>query len=115
MLDNHIVVTQADGTWVIRAGGAIIGESSRALELSEGTYPFVIYFPREDVEMAFLDETDHKTHCPHKGDANYFTLVTKSGEIENAAWTYESPLADVDRIKGHIAFYVNDRVSVVQI
>lgn len=115
MLDNHIVVTQAAGTWVIRAGGAILGESANALELSEGSLPFVIYFPREDIEMAFLEPTDHKTTCPHKGEASYYSIMAKSGPIENAAWSYENPLLDVERIKDHIAFYVNDRVTVEQI
>lgn len=115
MLDNHITVTRAEGTWVIRAGGAVIGESSRALKLFEGDRPFVIYFPREDVEMAFLDATDHSTHCPHKGDASYFSIIAKSGPIENAAWSYETPLDGVAEIKDHVAFYVGDRVTVEQI
>ena len=71
-MTKHIAIRPADGTWVVRAGGAVIGESSDALELTEGDYPFVIYFPRDDVAMAFLDRTDRKTVCPHKGEASYY-------------------------------------------
>ena len=39
----------AQGTWVVRAGGSVIGESTRALELVQRDWPFVIYFPREDI------------------------------------------------------------------
>jgi uncharacterized protein (DUF427 family) len=52
---EHIRIRRADGTWVVRAGGAVLGESTNALELSESGYPPVIYFPRGDVAMAFLE------------------------------------------------------------
>ncbi|MEL6521978.1 MAG: DUF427 domain-containing protein [Pseudomonadota bacterium] len=111
---DHITITRADGTWVVRAGGAVLGESANALELTEGDYPPVIYFPREDLGMAFLERTDRSTHCPHKGDASYFTIETKSGPWENAAWSYENPKDSVSRIKDHIAFYT-DRVTVERV
>ncbi|MEO0938440.1 MAG: DUF427 domain-containing protein [Pseudomonadota bacterium] len=111
-MTNHITIRTAPGTWTVRAGGAVIAESAAALELSEGDYPSVIYFPRADIAMAFLDATDHSTHCPHKGDASYFSVVTKSTTLENAAWSYENPKEDVARIKDHVAFYPSDTVTV---
>ncbi|MFK7868948.1 MAG: DUF427 domain-containing protein [Roseobacter sp.] len=111
----HINIRKSEGTWTIRAGGAVLGESSNALELSEGDYPAVIYFPRSDIAMAFLDATDKSTHCPHKGDASYYSVVTKSTTLENVAWSYENPKEDMARIKGHLAFYTNGDVTVEQI
>ena len=110
-----IDIRPAGGTWVVRAGGAVLGESTRALELSEGSYPEVIYFPRDDVAMAFLDGTDKTTTCPHKGAASYFSNVTKSTTLENAAWSYETPLTELAEIVGHIAFYSSDTVTVEQL
>ena len=52
---------------------------------------------------------------PHKGDANYYSVVTKSQTLENAVWTYETPKEGVARIKDHLAFYVGDGVAVEQI
>lgn len=115
MNSKRISITTADGKWVIRAGGAILGESDAALDLREGDLPFVIYFPREDIEMAFLDRTDHSTVCPHKGTASYYSIIAKSGPIENVAWSYEDPLEDVARIKGYMAFQVDERVAVERI
>ncbi|MEQ9257844.1 MAG: DUF427 domain-containing protein [Roseovarius sp.] len=112
---TDIRVRKAEGTWTVRAGGAILGESRNALELTEGDYPYVIYFPREDIAMAFLDESDHRTHCPHKGDASYFDIVTKSTTLKNAAWSYETPKEGLERIKGHLAFYATDDVAVERI
>ena len=110
-----ITIRNAPGTWTVRAGGAILVESKSALGLAEGSYPEVIYFPREDVAMAFLDATDKSTHCPHKGDASYFSIVTKSKTLANAAWSYEAPKSDVAEIKDHIAFYASDDVTIEQI
>lgn len=93
----------------------MLGESTNALELREGDYPAVIYFPREDLAMAFMDASDKTTHCPHKGDASYFSVVTKSTTLKDVAWSYEQPKEDVARIKDHVAFYSGDSVTVEQI
>ena len=38
----RIEITPAEGKWVIRAGGAVLGESNAALELREGDMKPVI-------------------------------------------------------------------------
>ncbi len=110
-MSDHIKIRQAPGTWVVRAGGAVLGESTNALELSEGDYPPVIYFPRDDLAMAFLEKTEHTSQCPWKGQASYFSIAAKSGLIENAGWSYETPKDDVAAIRDHIAFG-GERVTV---
>ncbi|SEQ37385.1 DUF427 domain-containing protein [Thalassovita taeanensis] len=114
-MSNHITIRKAEGTWVVRAGGAILGESDNALELTEGDYAPVIYFPREDIAMAFLDPSDQTTHCPFKGDASYFSIVTKSATLTNAVWSYETPKPEAARIANHLAFYTSDKLAVEQI
>ncbi len=109
---DHIKIRPADGTWSVRAGGAVLGESANALELSEGDYPPVIYFPRDDIAMEFLDTSDKSTTCPHKGDASYFSIVTKSTVLKDAAWSYETPKEGVAEIAGYLAFYPSDTVTV---
>ena len=108
---DHIKIRPAAGTWVVRADGAVIGESAEALELSEGSMPPVIYFPRGDIAMAFLEKTDSTTRCPHKGTASYYTVSGPDSDALDAAWSYEDPLSDVAQIKGYLAFYP-DRVTV---
>ncbi|MGK7652360.1 MULTISPECIES: DUF427 domain-containing protein [unclassified Roseovarius] len=110
-----ITIHKAEGTWTVRAGGAVLVESRNALVLAEDGLNDVIYFPREDIAMAFLDESDHRTTCPHKGEARYFSIVTKSKTLENAAWSYEDPKSDVARIKDHLAFYSSDDVTVEKV
>ena len=112
---DHITIRQTSGTWSVRAGGAVLGESDNALELAEGSYPPVIYFPRGDLAMAFLEKSDKVTTCPHKGDATHYSIITKSTELTNAAWSYEDPKDDVAGIKGHVAFYPLETVTVEEI
>ena len=114
-MSDHIKIRKAVGTWSVRAGGAVLGESSNALELSEGDYPPVVYFPRADIAMAFLDRTDHQSHCPYKGDAVYYSVVTKSRTLANAVWSYETPKEAVAEIKGYLAFHPIDEITVEHI
>ena len=112
---NDVKIRAAVGTWTVRAGGAVLAESRNALVLSEDGHPDIIYFPRGDVAMAFLDRTDHASHCPKKGDASYYSIVTQSQTLQNAAWSYEDPIAGVEEIRDHLAFYASDVVTVEQI
>jgi uncharacterized protein (DUF427 family) len=111
----EITIRKLPGKWSVRSGGAILGESTSVLELSEGDLNPVIYFPRSDIAMAFLDMTDKVTHCPHKGDAAHFSIVNKSSVTENAAWSYEDPIPAMAEIKDHVAFYPIESVKVEQI
>ena len=112
MADN-IIIRAAEGKWTVRAGGAVIGESREALELQEGDLPPVIYFPRSDIAMAFLDDSTTVTTCPYKGEARHFCIQTKSTVIEDAAWSYDAPIEDLEQIKGYLAFYA-DKATVAR-
>ena len=34
----------------------------------------VLYVPEADVDSGLLEPTDHRTHCPFKGDASYWSV-----------------------------------------
>ena len=104
-MSDRIEIGPAEGLWVVRAGGAVLGESRNALELRETGHAPVIYFPRADLAMAFLEPSPTRTSCPYKGEASYFSIQTKSTLIEDAAWTYESPKQAAAEVAGHVAFY----------
>ena len=110
-MSDHIKIVATEGTYSIRAAGAVLGESANVLSLHEGDLDPVLYVPRADLAMAFFDKTKHTSFCPHKGEASYFTLQAKSGPIENAAWSYEAPIAGLEEIGGHLAFY-GDKVTI---
>jgi uncharacterized protein (DUF427 family) len=110
---SHITIAPATGTWVARAGGAVIAESRNALALTEGARDPVIYFPRGDAAMALLERTDRATSCPWKGAASYYSILAPEGRMDNVVWSYETPNEDVAAIAGHLAFY--PQVTVEQV
>ncbi|MEM8790620.1 MAG: DUF427 domain-containing protein [Pseudomonadota bacterium] len=110
---TEITIEPANGMVVVRAGGAVIVESSDAVILRESGYDPVYYFPREDASM-FLDASAKRTTCPHKGEASYFHIVTKSGPIEDAAWSYETPINGMEVIRERIAFG-HEKVAVEEL
>lgn len=111
---DYITIRPAEGQWVIRAGGAVLGESEAALELTEGSYPPVIYFPRADIAMAFLEKSTTTSICPHKGPASYFSIIAQNETIKDSVWSYETPLPGVEAIAGYLAFYPN-KVDIEQV
>ncbi len=112
---DHIIIDAAGGTWTVRAGGAVLVESDSALRLREGDHAPVIYFPRDDATMAFLERSDKVTTCPWKGRATHYSIVTKSTVLQDAAWSYEDPKAGMERIAGHLAFYPSETVTIEEI
>lgn len=104
-MTDDIKIRPAGGTWVVRAAGAVLGESRNALELIEGNYPPVVYFPRGDIAMAFLDPSETTSSCPHKGTTSYYSIIAKSGKMKDAAWSYEGPNDAVAQIKDYLAFF----------
>ena len=93
--------------------GNVVAESRRALVLHEAGHAPVHYIPGADVRMEYLSHTAHHSHCPHKGDASYWTLTVGGLSAENAVWSYEDPVEAVAAIKGYMAFYA-DRVDSIE-
>ena len=113
-MTDKMNIVPAEGTWVVRAGGAVLAESGEALELREEGHDPVVYFPRSHVATAFLDRSETVTTCPLKGEAVHFSIVTKSGTIKDAAWSYETPDRDAAAIVNHIAFYP-DKTTIEEV
>jgi uncharacterized protein (DUF427 family) len=113
-MSDGITISEAGGTWVVRGGGAILGESERALRLEETGHDPVIYFPREDIAMAFLEPSATTARSPRKGDATYFSLQTKSVLVADVAWSYENPEGAIAAVGGYLAFDP-DRVAVEEV
>lgn len=111
---EHRVETKRAGVRVqVVFNGEVIADSENAITMEESGYAPVFYVPRRDVKMERLGRTTHRTHCPFKGDASYFT-ISNGRTSENAAWSYEQPFDEVSVIKEHLAFYP-DRVDSITV
>lgn len=109
-----IEIGKATGTWTVRAGGAVLVESKNALSVTENGQNSVTYFPPQDVPMEFLD-AEKMIDQPHWGSVQYFSIVTKSTTLENAAWALTAPAEGLESLKDYVAFYQSDRVTVEKI
>jgi uncharacterized protein (DUF427 family) len=109
--EHTVTVAPFKGRVVVESNGELLAETEHALELREADYPAVYYVPRGDTRMDRLVPTNHKTRCPFKGEASYFSIV---GGAENAVWSYEHPYDEVLAIREHLAFYP-DRVSAIRV
>jgi uncharacterized protein (DUF427 family) len=112
--DHPITITSNPRRVRVSVGGIVVADTTRALTLKEAKYPAVQYVPREDTRMELLRRTDRTTHCPYKGDANYFSIAADGQVIENSIWTYETPFPAMAEISGHLAFYP-DKVKIEEV
>ena len=53
------------------------------------------------------EHTDRTTHCPRKGDAEYWSIVVGDRRIENTVWGYPVPLEGTADLSAYVAFYWN--------
>ena len=112
---KHSVTTQPAKEHVrVTFNGEVIADTHDAVALHESMSsdhvvgPVVYYIPRRDVKMDRLARSSHKTHCPFKGDASYFSI----GDVKDAVWSYEQPYDEMMAIKGRLAFYP-DKVETI--
>lgn len=88
-------------------GEVMVADSCKVLRLSEVGYHIydpVIYFPLEDAELVYLQPATKTTHCPLKGDTQYFNFVHDGTTRNDVAWCYSKPLAFAIRLRDYLAF-----------
>lgn len=102
----------------VRLGGQVIAQSHACLLVQESDHDDRLYFPEADVQWHLLEESDHQTHCPFKGDARYWSLrqdLDPAQEGRNVVWAYPEPFAEVAGLKGYVSFDTDKcQVELVQ-
>lgn len=111
--DHPIIITPNGKRVRVSFAGRVVADTTQALTLKEARYKPVFYIPRADADMSLLKATDHRTHCPYKGDASYFAINAGGRSVENAVWSYEEPFPAMAEIKGYLAFYPS-RVDAIE-
>ena len=83
-------------TW----NGKTIAESDRTVVV-DGNH----YFPIDDVNMEFFEESSTTTVCGWKGTANYYHVKVDGQHNDDAAWVYRTPKPEASEIEGNLAFW----------
>ena len=84
----------------------VIAESEHTV-MVEGNH----YFPEASVKREFISFSNHKTSCPWKGQASYYSVNVNGDVNPDAAWYYADPKEAARNIKGHVAFWKGVQVS----
>jgi len=87
--------------------GVVIADTIESIYLFETGHLPVYYLPKNDIRFDLLEHTDRSTHCPYKGDAEYWSIVLGDRRIDDAVWSYPSPLPDAPDLSAYAAFYWN--------
>jgi uncharacterized protein (DUF427 family) len=95
----------------VEVGGTTIAESTSPRILFETGLPARYYLPKTHVRMDLLTPTESVSHCPYKGQAEYWSVRAGDGVHDDLAWSYRAPFAESQKITGLIAFY-NEKVDV---
>lgn len=110
MNEHRVDIEPGAQRMTARFAGETIADSTRALTVRETGHAPVPYFPVADVRMDLLRATAHRTRCPYKGEASYWTVAAGGQTAENAAWGYRDPIPAAGALKDHVAFYA-DKVA----
>ena len=89
---------------LIRLGGFVVADTSRALRVLETHHAPTYYLPPEDVD-AILRPTMGSSICEWKGLARYYDVIAGAATATRAAWAYDRPTPRFADLAGHIAFY----------
>jgi uncharacterized protein (DUF427 family) len=84
----------------------VIAESDDTV-LLEGNH----YFPESTLKREFVTFSNHKTTCPWKGQASYYSLLVNGELNSDAVWYYADPKGDAETIKGRVAFWKGVKVG----
>ncbi len=95
----------------VEVGGTAIAESTSPRMLFETGLPVRYYMPKTHVRMELLTPTESVSHCPYKGQAEYWSVRARDGVHYDLAWSYRAPFAESQKIAGLIAFY-NEKVDI---
>jgi uncharacterized protein (DUF427 family) len=89
-------------TW----NGTVIAESSDTV-LVEGNH----YFPESALKREYISFSNHKTSCPWKGQASYYTLNVDGNVNTDAVWYYADPKPEAAQIRGRVAFWKGVKIA----
>jgi len=97
---HRVDAMESSRRYTVTAHGETVAETNRPVMVFETGLPPLAYIPRADVRPGVLAASPKRTVCPYKGEAAYWHVAG----IEDGAWSYETPLPEALRARGHVAF-----------
>jgi uncharacterized protein (DUF427 family) len=63
------------------------------------------YFPESALKREFITFSNHKSSCPWKGQASYYSLLVNGDLNIDAVWYYPDPKPEAEMVRGRVAFW----------
>src|SRR5918992_1423778 len=89
----------------VEVDGVTVAESAKPTLLFETGLPTRYYLPKTHVRMDLLTATEYVSHCPYKGQAEWWSVRAGDEVHENLTWSYRTPLPESQKVSGLVAFY----------
>ena len=80
--------------------GKLIAESNDTVVV-EGNH----YFPEDSLKREYVAFSNHRSSCPWKGQAHYYSLLVDGEMNPDAVWFYPEPSEAAAQIKDRVAFW----------
>jgi uncharacterized protein (DUF427 family) len=95
----------------VEVDGVTIAESAKPTLLFETGLPVRYYLPKTHVRLDLLAPTETESHCPYKGQAEYWSVRVGDTVHPDLVWSYPTPLPESQKIAGLVSFY-NEKVDI---
>ena len=86
--------------------GTLIAQSDDTV-MVEGNH----YFPESALNHKYVSFSNHKTSCPWKGQASYYSLMVDGNLNQDAVWYYADPKPEAEMVRGRVAFWKGVQVT----
>lgn len=96
----------------VRVHGKTVAKSPSSMHLFETGLPTRYYLPAASVDQTVLRKSNLVTHCPYKGDAEYYNVVVDGKEAKDVIWYYRLPTQESAAVAGLLCFY-NEKVDII--
>ena len=63
------------------------------------------YFPASSLNRRYVVFSNHRTTCPWKGQASYYSLLVNGEMNTDAGWYYADPKPGAEIVKDRVAFW----------
>ena len=86
--------------------GHVIAESDDTVVV-EGNH----YFPASSLNREYVVESNHRSSCPWKGQARYYSLLVDGDLNPDAVWYYPEPREGAEMVRDRVAFWKGVQVA----
>ena len=86
--------------------GTVIAQSDDTVVV-EGNH----YFPAASLDRQYVTFSNHRTSCPWKGEAHYYSLLVNGELNPDAAWYYPDPKPDAEMVKDRVACWKGVKIE----